>query len=85
MWKIILQEEAISFLKTLDRTRREDILKRLEKLSILPEQQGKSLSGPLKGYRRLRIGKYRAIYKLNPEQKVVTVIAIGHRKDIYRR
>jgi mRNA interferase RelE/StbE len=33
---------------------------------------------------RIRIGEYRVIYKIDDEQKTVTVLAIGHRRDVYR-
>jgi mRNA interferase RelE/StbE len=34
------------------------------------------------GY-RLRVGDYRAIYRLNNNELIVEVIAIGHRREIY--
>ena len=33
---------------------------------------------------RVRQGEYRAIYHINDIEKVVTVVRIGHRKDVYR-
>ncbi|MDR1763853.1 MAG: type II toxin-antitoxin system RelE/ParE family toxin [Dysgonamonadaceae bacterium] len=35
------------------------------------------------GY-RIRVGNYRIIYEIEDRQLVITVIALGHRKDIYR-
>jgi mRNA interferase RelE/StbE len=35
--------------------------------------------------RRLRVGKYRVIYEIDEESKLVTVLDIGHRRDVYRR
>lgn len=32
---------------------------------------------------RIRIGDYRVIYEINDGNLIVTVIAIGHRRDIY--
>ena len=32
---------------------------------------------------RIRIGDYRAIYKIHDGQLIVTVITIGHRKEVY--
>jgi mRNA interferase RelE/StbE len=32
---------------------------------------------------RIRIGDYRAIYEINDCRLIVTVITIGHRRDIY--
>lgn len=33
---------------------------------------------------RIRVGSYRVIYEIHDARLVVLVIAIGHRKDIYR-
>jgi len=32
---------------------------------------------------RIRIGDYRAIYEINDGKLIVTVITIGHRRDVY--
>lgn len=42
----------------------------------------KKLAGG-KGY-RIRIGNYRVIYTINKEKKIVSIIKIGHRKEIYK-
>lgn len=52
-------------------------------LAINPRPHGsKKLKGRL-GY-RIRKGDYRIIYDIYDERLVVEVIALGHRKDIYR-
>ena len=33
---------------------------------------------------RIRVGNYRVIYQIIDQELVVTVIDVGHRKDIYR-
>jgi mRNA interferase RelE/StbE len=33
---------------------------------------------------RIRVGAYRIIYEIDDGRIIVTVVAIGHRKDIYR-
>ena len=33
---------------------------------------------------RLRVGDYRVLYTLNHESRVVTISAIGHRREVYR-
>jgi len=33
---------------------------------------------------RIRIGRYRVIYEIDDDQLLVLVVAIGHRKDVYR-
>lgn len=33
---------------------------------------------------RIREGDYRAVYHIDDRERVVTVVRIGHRRDIYR-
>ena len=33
---------------------------------------------------RLRVGKYRVLYTVSDSPSIVEIIAVGHRKDIYR-
>lgn len=33
---------------------------------------------------RIRIGNYRVIYEINDDELIIFIIALGHRKDIYR-
>lgn len=33
---------------------------------------------------RIRVGKYRIIYEINDDIIIVTVVSVGHRKDIYK-
>lgn len=54
-----------------------------ERLKVDPIKFGKPLRYTLKGYRSLRVSKYRIIYKIHPIDKVVIIYAIHHRKDAY--
>jgi len=45
---------------------------------------GKPLKLGLKGMHSARRGDYRVIYRIDDDQRSVTVIAIEHRSDIYR-
>jgi len=33
---------------------------------------------------RIRVGDYRVIYEIDDKQQVVTILHIGHRRDVYR-
>lgn len=52
-----------------------------ERLMVDPISFGKPLRYSLKGLRRLRVGDYRVLYHVNG--KIVTIVAIKHRKDVY--
>jgi len=46
---------------------------------------GKALTGQLRGYYSDRIGVYRVIYIIQHARLLVSVIDIGHRKDVYSK
>jgi len=52
------------------------------KLTTHPFELGKPLRYSLRGARRLRVGDYRAIYRIEPPD-VVLVVKIGHRREVY--
>lgn len=63
---------------------REIIRKAIEKkLTVDPVNFGKPLRYSLKGYRRLRVGEYRVIYKIDEGRVIVIIVDIDHRKDVY--
>ncbi len=52
--------------------------------SGMPEIEfGKPLQYSLKGLRRLRVGDYRMIFKIEEDDKIVFVVKIGHRREVY--
>lgn len=52
-----------------------------EKLTTHPEQFGKPLRRSLRGYRKLRVGDYRVIFRI--EGPYVKVFRIQHRSVVY--
>lgn len=53
------------------------------KLTTNPETFGKPLRRSLKGYRKLRVGDYRVIYRIESEK--VKIFYIGHRSIVYKK
>jgi mRNA interferase RelE/StbE len=49
-----------------------------------PHRVGKRLLRPLDDRFSARRGTYRVIYRIDDETRVVTVVDITHRRDIYR-
>lgn len=49
-----------------------------------PYRVGKRLLPPLEDRFSARRGTYRVIYRVDDVARVVTVVDIGHRRDIYR-
>ena len=63
----------------------EKIKKALLELRTEPRPQGtKNLAGKIKDSWRIRVGSWRAIYDIDDKLHVVSIIEIGHRREIYR-
>jgi mRNA interferase RelE/StbE len=59
------------------------ILTRIKSLANDPRPSGcEKLTG--RDRYRLRQGRYRILYAVQDEEHTVTVVKVGHRKDIYR-
>ena len=52
-----------------------------ERLAVDPVKFGKPLKYSLYGLRRLRVGDWRVIYRINGD--TVEIVRIGNRKDVY--
>lgn len=55
-----------------------------EKLMLRPEVFGKPLRRSLKGYRSLRVGDYRVVYRIEVDLLIVKVFLIAHRSVAYK-
>jgi len=73
-------------LKRISKSDRRLFLQLVPEIDLLHREpySGKALKGNLLGCLSLRVGNYRIIYEVYPIKKIIIVIRIGHRKDIYR-
>jgi len=53
-------------------------------VAVNPYRLGKSLDAPFEELRSARRGNYRALYIIDDDQRIVTVVAVAHRRDAYR-
>ncbi|MBN1967170.1 MAG: type II toxin-antitoxin system RelE/ParE family toxin [Anaerolineae bacterium] len=83
-YKLTLTDAAIADLSDLERPIAARIVARLKWLTanaiVYPHT---ALKGQWQGYYRFRAGNYRAIYDLDHETRALTVIVVGHRRDVY--
>ncbi|MBF0795218.1 type II toxin-antitoxin system RelE family toxin [Mammaliicoccus lentus] len=88
MYKVKYTKSAVKELKKLDRPTAK-ILTEWVKTNLEdtddPRKTGKSLSGNRSNQWRYRKGNYRIIADINDKEIVIHIIAIGHRKEIYRK
>ena len=82
-YRLAIKPSAQRELERLDNTLLRRIDDALLRLAGNPRPQGfKKLTGvPLS---RIRVGTYRVVYEINDPKQVVTVVTIGHRRDVYR-
>ncbi len=68
----------------LPKTMRERIKRAIEsRLTVDPVGLGKPLRYSFLGHRRIRVGDYRVVYRIDPKKMLVTIVFIKHRKDVY--
>ena len=73
-------QKQLSKINRQDQTR---IIEAINTLAANPRPSGcKKLSG--RPAWRIRVGSYRVVYEVHDDQIIVLVVAIGHRKEIYR-
>jgi mRNA interferase RelE/StbE len=77
-----LQSVVDEDIPALPRSVRDRVRSEIErKLTTHPIEFGKPLQYSLKGCRRLRVGDYRVIFRI--EAANVVIVKIGHRKEVY--
>ncbi len=76
---------ALRQLRKLDVDVQVSIVATIESLAEYPRPEGcKKLKGETDLYRIRVANKYRVIYQIQDNQLLITVVKVGHRRDIYR-
>ncbi len=86
-WAIEYSDTARKQLKKLDKPGADLITRFMtDKIGKAknPRSMGHSLVGEVRRYWRYRLGDYRIITEIKDRKLLVLVIAVGHRKEIYR-
>jgi mRNA interferase RelE/StbE len=81
-YELIFSDSALKQLKKLEKKNQERVVSSLERIRIRPERFVTKLVGD-PGF-RLRVGDFRVILDILPEQSLIIVLKIGHRKRIYQ-
>ena len=85
-WTIRFDSRASKDLSRLDRSIQRKILHYLEdRIAVAddPESLGKSLSGDLSGLWRYRVEDHRIVCRIDRDEILIVVLAVGHRKNVY--
>lgn len=57
---------------------------RILALADIPRPAGSRKLAGREGW-RLRVGTYRILYEIDDERSEITILHVGHRRDVYRR
>jgi mRNA interferase RelE/StbE len=69
----------------LPRTVRDLVIRDLEALADDPRPPGsEAMTGDQRGRRKLRVGDYRAVYRVDDKALSVAIIAVAHRSRAYQ-
>ena len=77
------ERKAVKELQALPIESQRRIFKAVRQLRESP-LRGAVMSGDWRGFRRLRIGVFRVIYRFDGEELLVSVVRVGHRREVYR-
>lgn len=83
--RIEYTETARKQLKKLDKAMQKRILDYMDEVALLenPRSRGKALVENMRGLWRYRVGDYRVICEIQESRIIISVLKIGHRKNIY--
>lgn len=82
-YRLLIKPSAAKELQALPTNDRKRVVTKIQGLASDPRPPGtEKLSGEEKY--RLRQGDYRVLYSVDDSQKILVIVKIGHRRDVYR-
>jgi mRNA interferase RelE/StbE len=86
-WRVEFHPGAVRDLRKLGAEAERNVLRYLRERiagSDDPRRFGHALTGDRKGLWRYRVGDYRIVAAIEDARFVVLVVAVGHRREVYR-
>jgi mRNA interferase RelE/StbE len=87
VWQVEFHRAAVRDLRNLGADGERRVLAYLRERiagSKDPRRFGHALTGDRKGLWRYRVGDYRIVAAIEDDRLVVLVVAVGHRREVYR-
>lgn len=84
-WRLAVAAPAVRDLERLPAKAAAAVVESFEAIAANPHLVGKPLRLEPEGSRAARRGLYRVIYRIDERERLITVVAVGHRADVYRR
>ena len=83
-YSLLIKPSAVKELEALPTKDRRKIITRIEELATEPRPHGYEKLSGLEQY-RVRQSDYRVVYSVDDDTRVVVVVKVGHRRDVYRK
>ena len=81
-YKLVIKKSAAKEMEDIPKKELRKIVKRIRSLTQDPRPKGcQKLSGQSRF--RIRQGNYRILYSIDDEDRVVDIVKIGHRREVY--
>ena len=82
-YRILFKQSVAKDLRSIPKKDVQRVLRRIDSLADEPRPVGvEKLSGDEKY--RIRQGNYRILYAIDDDVITVTIVKVGHRRDVYR-
>lgn len=82
-YSLQFKRSAEKELRALPKTDLHKVVERIQNLAVDPRPQGyQKLSGH--NQYRIRQGDYRILYMINDSDRMIEIVKIGHRREVYR-
>lgn len=83
-YRIAFRSAVLKEMRGIPRSTRQRLWTAISALRDHPVSPGCEKIQGYEDYFKIRVGKYRIVYHLATRLRLVTIIKVGHRKDVYR-
>ena len=83
-YRLLIKPSAAKEIEAINSKKdRQRVVRRIEALALTPRPAGCERLSSSEQY-RVRQGPFRIVYAIEDEDARITVVKVGHRKDVYR-
>jgi mRNA interferase RelE/StbE len=82
-YRLEIKRSAEKEIRALPREAATRVVDAIRELGREPRGPGSRKLAGADGY-RVRVGAYRVLYAIDDDARVVTIVAVGHRHEVYR-
>ena len=82
-YRLLLKKSAERELRKIPKADLQRITERIKELPAIPRPSGSEKLAGQDSY-RIRQGDYRIVYTVDDDHRLIEIIKIGHRREVYR-